>query len=67
MWAVVASAIVFCSLHFGAEEVGGGIGAGGIYVKVFEKVAHFDPIGGVDWGFCLKLAAMARGKYHRGG
>ena len=51
VWAVVASAIVFCSLHFGAEEVGGGIGAGGIYVKVFEKVAHFDPIGGWIGGF----------------
>lgn len=60
MWAVVASAIVFCSLHFGAEEMGGGIGASGIYVKVFEKVAHFDPIGGF-----VELAAMARGKYNQ--
>lgn len=54
MWAVVASAIVFCSLHFGAEEMSGGIGTSGIYVKVFEKVAHFDPIGGF-----VKLAAIA--------
>jgi hypothetical protein len=61
VWAIVASGIVFGSLHLGAEEVGGGIGAGGIYVKVFEKVAHLDPIGG--WiGRIVKLA-MARGKY----
>lgn len=48
VWAVVAGAIVFCPLHFSAKKVGGGIGAGGINVIVFEKVAHLDPIDRFD-------------------
>ena len=62
MWAIVARSIVFCSLHLGAEEVGGGIGTGGIYVKVFEKVAHLGRIGG--WIGRLVKLAMPRRKYN---
>jgi hypothetical protein len=64
VWPIVASSIVFGSLHLGAEEVGGGIGAGGIYVKVLEKVAHLDPIRG--WVRRFVKLAMARGKYNWG-
>jgi hypothetical protein len=42
---VFACAIVFGSLHFGAEEVCRGTAASRIYVEVFVVVAHFDPIG----------------------
>lgn len=45
MGALFACAVVFCTIIFTANEVGGGVATGGIYVVVFEIVAHFDPIG----------------------